>query len=251
MQNWTYRYNSKILEIDMTVATLTRDDEVCFQFKASFLGCTILQITHYDLEMLTRQLNQTISQAPNFFYGAPIIIDLEKVQNLNLLDFAELKQMLLAHGMMPIGVRGGDDEQHAAAKMVGLPILHSSKLKVTETPQKKPNEKLIPTKLVTTPIRSGMQIYAKESDLIVTTTVSPGAEVFADGNIHVYGPLRGRAMAGVQGNMQARIFCRSLEAELISIAGYYLTKEDIHIPFESTGMIQIFLEDAELRIQAI
>ena len=104
---------------------------------------------------------------------------------------------------------------------------------------------------MTVPIRSGMQVYAKDTDLIVTASVSPGAELFADGNIHVYGPLRGRALAGVQGNMQARIFCRTLEAELVSIAGYYLTKEDMQTFTAKDGMVQIYLDNEQIRIEAI
>jgi septum site-determining protein MinC len=96
-----------------------------------------------------------------------------------------------------------------------------------------------------------MQIYAKEGDLIVTAQVSAGAELMADGHIHVYGPLRGRAMAGVTGNTNARIFCRAMEAELISIAGYYLTKEDMQQLPESHGMIQVYLENGQVRIETI
>jgi septum site-determining protein MinC len=96
-----------------------------------------------------------------------------------------------------------------------------------------------------------MQIYAKDTDLIVTAPVSAGAELLADGNIHVYGPLRGRALAGVQGNANARIFCRSLEAELVSIAGYYLTREDMQTLPENHGMIQIYLDNEQVRIEAL
>ena len=103
-----------------------------------------------------------------------------------------------------------------------------------------------------TPIRSGMQVYAKDSDLIVTAAVSHGAELLADGNIHIYGSLRGRVLAGVQGNMQARIFCRTLEdAELVSIAGYYLTKEDMQNAPAGDGMKQIYLENEQVRIEMI
>jgi septum site-determining protein MinC len=82
--------------------------------------------------------------------------------------------------------------------------------------------------------------------------VSPGAELFADGHIHVYGPLRGRAIAGVQGNQEARIFCRTLEAELVSIAGFYLTKEDmLTLPSTNGGMLQIYLENEQVKIAAV
>ncbi|HBB24549.1 MAG TPA: septum site-determining protein MinC, partial [Pseudomonas sp.] len=84
-----------------------------------------------------------------------------------------------------------------------------------------------PTRVVTTPIRGGQQIYAQGGDLIVLAPVSPGAELLADGNIHVYGPLRGRALAGIKGDTSARIFCQQLAAEMVSIAGQYKVAEDL------------------------
>ena len=86
-------------------------------------------------------------------------------------------------------------------------------------------------KIVNEPVRAGQQIYAKNADLIVLAQVQPGAELMADGNIHVYSSLRGRAHAGVGGNSSARIFCRSMEAQLISIAGIYLVNEEIEQQF--------------------
>ncbi len=148
-----------------------------------------------------------------------------------------------------MGVRNGNSQQLQQAASQGLPTLSIGKLTPTESPQKTPEKNF--TKLITSPIRSGMQVYAKEADLIVTAPVSAGAELLADGHIHVYGPLRGRALAGVQGNQDARIFCRALEAELISIAGYYLTKEDIEPPTVSHGMIQIYLDNEQVRIETI
>ena len=100
---------------------------------------------------------------------------------------------------------------------------------------------------MTQPVRSGTQIYARGADLIVTAAVSPGAEIIADGNIHVYGALRGRALAGAVGDVEARIFCSRLEAELISIAGRYLVSEQI--PPEQHGLqVQIALDDDRLTI---
>ena len=235
----------------MTVSTLAPSQQTCFQFKASFLPCTVLQLIHHDLEQLEQQLIATIQHAPNLFLGSTVVIDLEKVKEAGALDFARIKQILANSGMIPIGVRGGSEEQHQAAINDHFPILSTSKLNVTELHKNKKEEALPQAKIVTTPIRSGMQIYAKERDLIVTAAVSPGAELFADGNIHVYGTLRGRALAGVQGNMQARIFCRTLDAELVSIAGYYLTKEDMHTLSKRDEMVQIYLDNAQVRIEAM
>jgi septum site-determining protein MinC len=240
----------------MTTSSLIKDNQACFQFRASFSPCTILQMTRYDLEALEQQLADAIRRAPNFFLGSPVIIDLEKIQELKEIDFNKIKQILIAAGMVPMGMRGGSPEQTIAAVTAGLPMVTIGKSsteinKKVENDTKKSDEPVHTTKLVTNPIRSGMQLYAKDGDLIVVAQVSPGAELLADGHIHVYGTLRGRALAGVQGNTNARIFCRTLEAELVSIAGYYLTKEDIQTLPTHDGMIQIYLENEQVRIEVV
>jgi len=232
----------------MSAASLVVNRHTCFQFKASFAPCTIMQISRYDLEALQEELTDIISRAPNFFLGAPIVIDLEKIKTFGEINFAKLKEILTAKNLVPMGVRNGSPEQLAWAAAQGLPALSIGKLTHGESSKKAEKQS---TKLITLPIRSGMQVYAKEADLIVTAPVSAGAELLADGHIHVYGPLRGRALAGVQGNMNARIFCHTLEAELISIAGYYLTKEDMQPLPESHGMIQIYLDNEQVRIETI
>jgi septum site-determining protein MinC len=107
-----------------------------------------------------------------------------------------------------------------------------------------------PSKVVVHPVRSGRQIYAQGGDLIVLASISPGAELIADGHIHVYGALRGRALAGIAGNPQARIFCRSLEAELVSVAGYWRVRDDI--PEELIGKpVQIYLGNEQVVIEEL
>lgn len=236
----------------MTASMLTMNTPACFHLKTSFAPCTILQLIRYDLEALETQIIDTIKRAPKFFQGSPIIIDLEKLAQIDLINFAQIKQILLANGMVPVGVRGGSDEQHSVAASNGLPVLSVGKLSHNEPiSKKKTEERKHATKLVAHPIRSGMQVYARDGDLVVTASVSAGAELLSDGHIHVYGPLRGRALAGVQGNKDARIFCSTLEAELVSIAGYYLTKEDMQQLPESRGMIQIYLAEDQVRIETI
>lgn len=223
-----------------------------FQFKTSFAPCTVLQLLDYNIDNLQTEIAEAISHAPKFFSGSPVVIDLEKVSHLTQIDFVKLKQVLIANQLIPIGVRGGNKDQHLLAAQNDLPMLSIGKLSHFESPKvEAPKPTDTQTKLVTVPVRSGMQVYAKAADLIVTTQVSAGAELLADGNIHVYGPLRGRALAGVQGNSQARIFCCKLEAELVSIAGYYLTKEDMQTLPETYGMIQISLDNQQVRIEAI
>jgi septum site-determining protein MinC len=258
----------KILGIDMVESTVM-ERQSCFQFKTSFSPCTIMQVTRYDLDEIAKQLDATIQKAPNFFIGSAVILDLEGVKTLKSVDLAAIKKILLANNMVPVGIRGGNAMQHQDAASVGIPTIaigakaspvepQAAPAPVAETvtpveSPKKPRETVFQsnTKIVTTPIRSGMQIYAKDGDLIVLSSVSPGAELLADGNIHVYGALRGRALAGVQGNTQARIFCRALEAELVAIAGYYLVKEDIQQLPSQDSSVQVYLDNEQVKIAAL
>jgi len=233
-------------------STLMTDRRACFQFKANFSPCTILQMSRYDLDELSQQLADTIKRAPHFFQGSPLVVDLEAVKTMGTLDFARIKQIFLDHQLVPVGVRGGSPEQHAEAVRAGIPIIAIGKSTTsTANRSKKSAVPFSASKLITSPVRSGMQIYAKNADLIVMASVSPGAELLADGHIHVYGTLRGRALAGVQGNTQARIFCRVLEAELVAIAGYYLLKEEIQCSSVEATPMQIYLANEHIKIAAM
>ncbi|TPW14125.1 MAG: septum site-determining protein MinC, partial [Halothiobacillaceae bacterium] len=107
------------------------------------------------------------------------------------------------------------------------------------------------TKVIYQPIRSGQQIYAKGGDLIVLAAVNAGAEIIADGNIHIYAPLRGRALAGVRGNNSARIFCYNMEAELVAVAGHYRVFEE-RVPSEFRNKaVQIYLDNEQLKIELL
>ncbi|HEV2524199.1 MAG TPA: septum site-determining protein MinC, partial [Gammaproteobacteria bacterium] len=222
------------------------------------------------------QLTSKIEQAPKFFYNAPVVIDLQKLAKPDAhIDYQQLVGILRSKKLIPVGIKGGTTEQQAAATLVGLPILQDSgknpvKTETTETAVSSSTGKLpapaevLPaadqetdaeirgsnTKLITEPVRSGQQIYARGGDLIVLAPVSHGAELLADGHIHIYGPLRGRALAGVTGDETARIFCQYLEAELISIAGQYKISEDIE---QSVWRIatDISLKEGRLHIQPL
>ncbi|VVC75271.1 Septum site-determining protein MinC [Aquicella siphonis] len=230
---------------------LTATAQTYFQFKASFSPCIVFEILQYDLEGIKHHLAETIRKTPNFFMGAPVIIDLEKMKSIDIIPLEPVKNLLLSHGILPIGTRGGNEEQQKAAAAAGLPAVMAGRQTASEPAKNKSRALPVPAKLITQPIRSGMQVYAGEGDLIVTTQVSPGAELMADGHIHVYGTLRGRAMAGVHGNQEARIFCRSLEADLVAIAGYYLTRDEIQLPQDKSSFIQIYLKSEQLQIETL
>ncbi|MEZ5593520.1 MAG: septum site-determining protein MinC [Gammaproteobacteria bacterium] len=222
-----------------TAVSTDNQQRPAFELKGSLFTLTILQLKRTDLVLIDQQLLIKINQAPSFFQNAPVVIDLSELTDKDeSLDFAALSAILRSRGMVPVGIRNGTESLQTAARMAGLSILpdHRSAAtrratpaldqglpsadqeKTDEQPDKTATLRTAPStdgtsysRLLTQPIRSGQQIYAPKGDLIVLGAVSNGAEVLADGNIHIYGPLRGRALAGVKGDNTARIFCHSLE----------------------------------------
>jgi septum site-determining protein MinC len=194
------------------------------------------------------ELGQQIGRSPRFFQNAPVVLDLRGVENLTeASEFEDIKEKLRTLTLTLVGVQNAQPAQLEAATAVGLasfaPTSGGGQARSgAAAPPQAPK-----TRLVTEPVRSGTQIYARGSDLIVTASVSPGAELVADGNIHVYGALRGRALAGAGGDETARIFCTRLEAELVSIAGRYMVSEQLPAGVQSTP-VQIALIDDQLTI---
>jgi septum site-determining protein MinC len=174
----------------------------------------------------------------------PVVIDLSglpEAEKAQAVDFPRLMALLRSHSMLPIALRSGSAEQMQAGKAAGLIDATYARILKTpvSTPSLTPAAKALPAKVppmeavvalgalvIDKPLRSGQQIYAKGRDLVILAMVNPGAEVIADGNIHVYSTLRGKAIAGARGNSQAMIFAQCMEPELISIAGVYRTSEN-------------------------
>jgi septum site-determining protein MinC len=233
----------------------------CFQLKADFVPITVLKLSQCDLRSISKDLDQAIETAPKYFTYAPIIVDILNLGPLkNELDIAGLCKILREKKIIPIGIRGIETKQKNIATDNGLAILKTSlpaqdeappekvEAKKTEENIEKIASKITRTKIITKPVRAGTRIYAKDSDLIILAAVNSGGEVIADGNIHIYAPLRGRALAGASGDKEARIFCQTIEAELVSIAGHYWVKENIKAPKASQSMLQIYLENEKLKL---
>lgn len=206
----------------------TDPEPLPFELKGSLFTLTVLHLFQLDPSAIERHLAEKIKQAPSFFNNTPVVIDLEGMTYPpEGVDFNGLYELLRKHGMAPVGIRNGSPELQAAARLARLPVLPESR--VTGAARK--SERTDPTpahsQIISHPVRSGQQIYTPDGDVIVLGAVSAGAEVIADGNIHVYGVLRGRALAGVKGDAETRIFCQSLEAELVSIAGRYRVSEQL------------------------
>ena len=241
--------------------TESLDQAPVFQLKGSMLAITVLELAHNNLEALDRQLAAKVAQAPNFFSNTPLVLALDKLPaSEGAIDLPALMRVCRQHGLRTLASRASRIEDIAAAIAIDLPVLPPSGARerpiepVEAAPKKpeKPAEPVIrPTKIITSPVRGGQTIYAEGCDLVVVASVSPGAELMADGNIHVYGPMRGRALAGHKGNAKARIFCQQLSAELVSIAGKYKVSEDLRRdPLWGAG-VQISLSSDMLNITSL
>lgn len=219
----------------------------------------------YDPD-LDRELSEQVARSPNFFADAPVVLDLsESMSCTSVADYVALKTVLRRHRLIPVGVQSASAIQLRAAAAVDLaPFAAASggsrrnaERAAAATAAAVAARPAAPaaanghgaprTKLVTQPVRSGTQIYARGADLVVVAPVSAGAEVIADGHVHVYGTLRGRAIAGAAGDTEARIFVQRLEAELICIAGRYLVSEAI-APAHLNKAVQVSLVDDHLEI---
>ena len=205
-----------------------------FELKDTSLPLVTVVLHQADAAVLADELQQRLGDTPNFFDDDPVVIDLAPLcEREEPLAFAELVAALRKHRMRPALVTGGSAAQMADALAAGLPAapaaLPPPKARTVEVEVIREVEREVPvhvpTLIVDKPLRSGQQAYAKGGDLIVQAAVNAGAEVLADGNIHVYGPLRGKAIAGSRGDTEARIFTTCLEPELVAIAGVYRTTE--------------------------
>ncbi|QHE83556.1 septum site-determining protein MinC [Hydrogenophaga sp. BPS33] len=215
-----------------------------FEIKSAHLPLVALMLKSSNLELLAREMAQRFGDMPDFFDHDPVVIDLHplNVAEANALpDFGALQALLREYRLVPMAVRGGTIEQTSLALAAGLTnapdasIYRNAPAPVPFEPvasapvaQAEPAPTPLPPPgalVIDKPLRSGQQVYARGRDLVVMAMVNPGAEVIADGHIHVYAPLRGKAIAGARGNGDARIFALSMAPELISIAGIYRTSE--------------------------
>jgi len=207
-------------------------------------------------EALEARLNQT----PLFFDNAPLVIDLEQAEGLDSAQaLMHLAAELRRRKLSVFGIQGGTAAQARAAAEAGLISLPGGRDAALERvsrqgsrpePAPAPAPKEPANRMVTQPVRSGQTVFADRGDLVVVGSVSSGAEVIAAGNIHIYGRLRGRALAGVNGDDSARIFCHALDAELLAIAGLYRTSENLG-PDTPRQYVQVYLQGEVLRIESL
>ena len=248
----------------------SRDGVAAVSIKGSVFTLPIVKIHSGDLTAIKQTLHTHLAKSAGFFKDSPVVLDLADVPDW-LPDFNRLRQLLADLGLMAAAVQHANDNQIALARGAGLGNIASKAAKpassadvVDETPtttESKPKsgnpmQFIEPdfesqTMIYDQPIRGGQRLYARGGDLIQLAAVNPGGEIMADGNIHIYAPLRGRALAGVNGDENARIFCHSMQAELVAVAGNYRVFED-NIPAElKNKSVQVYLQDEQLIIRCI
>lgn len=213
-----------------------------FEIKSADLALVALLLKTANVEQIAQGLQAQFSDSPDFFEQDPLLIDLSGLSEADAgqdIDFSSLVRILREYGLMPLAIKGGSDAQRAAAFDAGLvdandarirrlsmetPVLQATETVATETAPAAPS--FSGAVVLDRTLRSGQQFYAKGKDLVVLSMVNAGAEVIADGDIHIYSTLRGKAIAGARGKTDARIFAYAMEPELISIAGVYRTSEN-------------------------
>ena len=278
-------------ETDGAVASVTRS-HAAFDLKGVMSSMTVLRLRSRDLNLIERQLRAKVTQFPQFFQDAPVVLDLAELEGgLPGFPLAALVRALSVCRVVPVAVANIDEDHRAVALAAGLGVVSLTAARAmgemtpagppaaaaprapgpgpagpppegaapasrsTPVPQAPPGSPgiALPHRapmVIREPVRSGQLIYAEKSDLIVLAPVNPGAQLVADGNIHVYAPLRGRAVAGAKGFTEACIFCQKLEAELIAISGAYVTFDDI--PRERLGKpAQVFVRHGECVIRPL
>ena len=197
-----------------------------FELKSSSLSLITLTLKTPDIDLISKELRAQFGEQSNYFEDEPAILDLGLLES-DTLNLPNLLNLLSNYQLKPFAVANAKLlTLQNMAKQAGLILLPDSITTPNEpvhTPD--PTAAAATTLFTDKPLRSGQQIYARDADLIVSSLVSNGAEVLADGNIHVYAPLRGRAIAGAQGNTHARIFTTCFEPTLYSIAGVFQTTE--------------------------
>lgn len=234
-----------------------------YEIKSASLPLVSFLMKTAELKALEADLERRLGATPGFFDNDAVVIDLSQIDQPQApIEFATLVRLLKRFQMLPVAVRGIQPHHVGAAALAGLFEARDLSIanpapKVETVVQEVVREVVkevvreVPAAaseamIVDKPLRSGQHVYARGRDLVVLAMVNPGAEIMADGHIHVYAPLRGKAIAGAKGNAQARIFADSLEAELLSIAGTYRTSETPLPPEVASKRAQIVLQNEKL-----
>ena len=256
------------------------DYEPAGELKIGQVGIANLRVRTLDPRRLADEMRERVARAPKLFERAAVVIDFGGLSATPDRATAQaLVDALREAGVLPVALAYGTSDNDALARELGLPLLAKFRAsyeplqaersvgaaEAAKSPPPRTREEPVaasaaptaaaapaaePGLIQAAPVRSGQQVYAANRDLTVLSAVGAGAEVIADGSIHIYGALRGRALAGAQGNPKSRIFCREFHAELVAVAGHYKVLEDI--PKDLHGKpVQVWLDGEALRIEQL
>lgn len=251
------------------MAAVASDYEQAADLKIGQVGIANLRIRTLDPDRIGAEMRERVQRAPNLFARAAIVLDFGGLPDCpSVVQARALIDALQGAGALPVALAYGTREIEQLSEQLGLPLLAKFRAQyerdagqaaappapeLAPAPAREaPRQAAAPAGdaiglMHGHPVRSGQQVYAQGRDLVVAATVGAGAEVIADGSIHVYGALRGRALAGAQGDTRARIFCREFHAELVAIAGHYKVLEEI--PSQLRGKaVQVWLENDSLHM---
>ena len=245
------------------------------ELKFGQVGIANLRVRTLDPAQLAAEMRERVERAPNLFARAAVVLDFGGLSKAPALEDARaLVDGLRGAGVLPVALAYGTREVEALSQQLGLPLLAKFRAQYERgdgnvaqaspeparaaapapaqaAPAPAPSlANVQPGLMQATPVRSGQQVYAENRDLTCLAAVGAGAEVIADGSIHIYGALRGRALAGAQGNESARIFCREFHAELVAVAGHYKVLEDISMELRGKP-VQVWLEGGQLKLAAL
>lgn len=265
------------------------DYEQAGELKIGQVGIANLRIRTLDVQRLVGEMRERVQRAPKLFERAAVVVDFGSLSHCpDAATARELVQGLKDAGVLPVALAFGTSEIEKLSREIGMPLLakfraqYERQADAAPAPPERVVERIVervverapeasaaavepepaphvaappqaartPGQLHTAPVRSGQRVYAQHCDLTICAAVGAGAEVIADGSVHIYGPLRGRALAGALGDTQARIFCREFHAELVAVAGNYKVLDEI--PAELVGKaVQVWLQDGKLHIEEL
>jgi septum site-determining protein MinC len=243
----------------MNKAAVTSRESAC-EIRFGQVGLAQVRLRTIDAAALHDELAARLAAAPQMFERTAVCLDLNALEAEP--QAGEIRAVLDAirrAGMLPVGLAHGTSAVDALARALDLPVLTQFRAQARSAPAAvepkkpvvvEPAEFSNPTLMHHQPVRSGQRVYARHRDLVVTSVVGAGAEVMADGCVHIYGALRGRAAAGARGEVTARVFCQEFHAELISIAGVFRVFETI--PPELAGQpVQAWLDGDDLKLARV
>ena len=230
-------------------------ESASFELKGSVSPLTVIRLRTTDVAAVERDLWDRVEQVPQMFLNAPIVVDVGGLEQVRELSFPRLVQALRRCQVVPVGVTNVPPDLGPRAAEAGLGVLALGAGRARREPTPPPLAEAPPpepaganpTLVVRQPVRGGQVIYAQRADLLIMAAVNPGAQVIADGNVHVYGNLRGRALAGASGNTDARIFTQCMAAEMVCICGSYLMADEIPEPLLGRPA-QVFFKDERARL---